>query len=30
MPKRKAKQKLSVYFGHENWNLILNLMIGMK
>jgi hypothetical protein len=26
--KEQSKQNLSVFFGHENWNLILNMMIG--
>jgi 1-phosphatidylinositol-4-phosphate 5-kinase len=25
-----VKRNISVYFGHENWNLILNMMIGMR
>ena len=24
------KKNLAVYFGHENWNLVLNLMVGMR
>ncbi|KAM3132411.1 hypothetical protein pb186bvf_015511 [Paramecium bursaria] len=27
---RLPKQQISVYFGHENWNLILNIMIGLR
>jgi 1-phosphatidylinositol-4-phosphate 5-kinase len=26
----EVKHNISVYFGHENWNLILNMMIGMR
>ena len=28
--KPKYKKNISVYFGHENWNLVLNLMIGIR
>lgn len=30
MPAAKVSQSLSVHFGHENWNLILNLMLGLR
>ena len=32
IPNKKAdiKQNLSVYFGHENWNLMLNMMFGLR
>lgn len=26
----KRKKNLAVYFGHPNWNLVLNLMVGMR
>ena len=32
-PKKKAKspaQNLGIYFGHENWNLVLNMIIGIR
>lgn len=30
-PDRPAeKQKMTVYFGHENWNLVLNIMVGLR
>ena len=32
-PKTKAKSKvknLGIYFGHENWNLVLNMIIGIR
>ena len=28
--KGKIKRNLSIYFGHENWNLVLNMMIGIR
>lgn len=28
LKKEQSKHNLSVFFGHENWNLILNMMIG--
>ena len=24
------KKKMTVYFGHENWNLVLNIMVGLR
>ena len=33
MPNKKrdeAKKNISIYFGHENWNLMLNMMIGIR
>lgn len=24
------RKNLSIYFGHENWNLVLNMMIGIR
>ena len=26
----KKKKNVMVYFGHENWNLVLNLMVGLR
>ena len=26
----KNKKKMMVYFGHENWNLVLNIMVGLR
>ena len=26
----KTKEKMTVYFGHENWNLVLNIMVGLR
>lgn len=26
----KIRKNISIYFGHENWNLVLNLMIGIR
>lgn len=23
-------EKMTVYFGHENWNLVLNIMVGLR
>jgi 1-phosphatidylinositol-4-phosphate 5-kinase len=28
--KKQQNKNISVYFGHPNWNLILNMMIGMR
>lgn len=28
--KRESKKNLSVHFGHENWNLVQNMMIGIQ
>jgi hypothetical protein len=28
--KKKKKKNVTVYFGHENWNLVLNLMVGLR
>lgn len=28
--KEGQKKNMSVYFGHENWNLVLNMMIGVR
>ena len=25
-----VRKNLSIYFGHENWNLVLNMMIGIR
>ena len=25
-----SNQKMTVYFGHENWNLVLNIMVGLR
>lgn len=25
-----VKKKMTVYFGHENWNLVLNIMVGLR
>ena len=24
------KRKMTVYFGHENWNVVLNIMVGLR
>ena len=26
----KKKKNVVIYFGHENWNLVLNLMVGLR
>lgn len=28
--KLDPKKKMTVYFGHENWNLVLNIMVGLR
>ena len=27
---KKKKKNVQVYFGHPNWNLVLNLMVGLR
>ena len=29
-PIKKKKKNVTVYLGHENWNLVLNLMVGLR
>jgi 1-phosphatidylinositol-4-phosphate 5-kinase len=29
-PKKESKKNLAVHFGHENFNLVLNMMIGIQ
>lgn len=28
--KKEQSKIVSVYFGHENWNLVINMMIGIR
>ena len=30
MPKPAIRKSLSIYFGHPNWNLVLNMMVGIR
>ena len=27
---KKDNKKMTVYFGHENWNIVLNIMVGLR